>query len=88
VALSTRRAPPIHRRRRDAQITVEGPALAAQRVTLLIDAGGPDARAGVEIQRRAPDGAYGLALDPTDVSPGFVQVMERRVESGRQAAAA
>jgi hypothetical protein len=55
---------------------------------LLIDAGGPDARAGVEIQRRAPDGAYGLALDPTDVSPGFVQVMERRVESGRQAAAA
>jgi methyl-accepting chemotaxis protein len=69
-----------------AKIMIEGAPLTAQRATLLIDAGGPDARVGVDLQRTAPDGSFGLVFDAAEMSPGFAQAMARLMGSVRQAA--
>lgn len=68
-----------------ARISIDDPPLAASHATSLIDAGGPDARVGVEALREAPDGTIGLKLNPADISPGFQQTMERLI-GARQAA--
>jgi methyl-accepting chemotaxis protein/aerotaxis receptor len=68
-----------------ARISIEDPPLTAKHATLLIDAGGPDARVGFEALREGPDGTIGLAFNPADMSPSFQQVMERLI-GARQAA--
>ena len=69
-----------------ARIEMKQPPLTAKHATLLIDAGGPDARAGFNTMREAPDGTFGLEFTPSEVTPGFLQVMERLIGGSRQAA--
>jgi aerotaxis receptor len=60
-----------------AQIVVDGPPVTAQSATLLIDAGGADARADFAVQRRTPDGLLGLTFDPASMSPAFERMVAR-----------
>jgi PAS domain S-box-containing protein len=67
-----------------ARIKIDGAAVTATRATLVIDAGGQDARVGCEIGRES-NGTIGLIFDATGMSPGFERVITRLLGEVRQA---
>jgi hypothetical protein len=69
-----------------ARLTVEGEPPATKRATLAIDAGGSDARIGLEINRIEADGKLGVVFDTVAMAPAFERVLQRLIGGAQQAA--
>ncbi len=67
-----------------ARLMIDGEPPASSRATLRINAGGPDARVGIEFRRNGADGTLGVVFDKA-MAPTFERALQRLI--GAQQAA-